>query len=287
MSDLGGFACSPSEDQWDEFDRATAIEMMSEWSHEDVRAALDKMSDHIQEWQGVPIPLGEDLPLVLTEGHPLAGLFGRKAAQESDVEIQLVPDSHYAEHEAAFTCTTDDVRDDERVVNEWYSRKRQCKVIVFQRAGRAFCCTVPVSPDRSMDRLDLWIKTIGASDAWDLDAEYTARDTLRAMLTERQWRHYDLTGCFLEQSTRSGLTYVFRRLRPTLALTFKDRRGRECVRCLAVLCMHPIGYYDRTWGGAMTPTDDVLSHLIWMRGDEANYWKNANQHEPSSPEAGI
>lgn len=252
-----------------------------------LRFLCDQLSDHIAEWQGVPIPLGDDMPLVLADGHPLRELYRMKAEQLSDVDIALVPDSRFAEHEALFTCTTEDVRDDERVVNEWYCRKRQCKVIVFQRAGRAFCVTVPVSPDHSMDRLDFWLTTIGASDAWDLDAEHRAREMLRSMLSERQWRHYDLTGCFFETSPRSGVSYVFRRLRPTIALVYRDRRGRECVRCLAVLCLHPIGYYQRTWGGCLVPTDDVIAHLTWMRGDEARYWGAANQHDPRTPEAGL
>lgn len=138
-----------------------------------------------------------------------------------------------------------------------------------------------------MDRLDLWLKTMGACDAWDLDAEHRARDTLRAMLTERQWMHYDMCGSFFETSPRSRLTYVFRRLRPTIALSFRGRDGREWVRCLAVLCLHPIGYYARSWAGCMVPSDDVIAHLSWMRGDEAGFWRQANQHDPASPEAGL
>jgi hypothetical protein len=37
----------------------------------------------------------------------------------------------------------------------------------------------------------------------------------------------------------------------------------------------------------MTPTDDVIAHLLLMRGDEAEYWGQANQHRPESPEAGL
>ena len=33
--------------------------------------------------------------------------------------------------------------------------------------------------------------------------------------------------------------------------------------------------------------DDVIAHLTLMRADEAGYWKAANQHQPSSPEAGL
>lgn len=34
----------------------------------------------------------------------------------------------------------------------------------------------------------------------------------------------------------------------------------------------------------MVPTDDIIAHLIMMRGDERSYWSKANQH---APEAGL
>jgi hypothetical protein len=93
-----------------------------------------------------------------------------------------------------------------------------------------------------------------------------------------------LTGMFVERSRRSGISYVFRKLRPTLALKAgkDDRMG-----LLAALCMHPIGYYDGSWAGAMCPTDDVIAHLMLMRGDEHMFWRRANQHPAWSQEAGI
>ena len=140
-----------------------------------------------------------------------------------------------------------------------------------------------------MDRLTFWLHTLGASDAWDVEAEAKARVKLRGMLSERQWRHYDLTGTFLETSKRSGVMYMFRRSRPTIALTLRGRDGKtaEWVRCLAVLCMHPIGYYQRTWAGCLVPSDDVIAHLLLCRHDEAGYWGQCNQHGSTSPEAGL
>lgn len=252
---------------------------MIEW--DELRARCDLLSDAIEEWQGVPIPLGEDMPLVLNDRHPLHGFY-ESMNSAGGVELEVVRDPRFDEHEKVGNPS-----DEERIVNSWYSRKGQCRVLVYQRSGRAFVVTVPKSPDRSMERLGFWLQTIGAADAWDLDAEHRARDTLRAMLTDRQWRHYDLTGSFFETSDRSRLTYVFRRLRPTIALTPRGRGGNDEMCCLAVLCLHPIGYYARTWGGCLVPTDDVIAHLTWMRGDEAGYWGAANQHDRSSPEAGL
>ena len=248
-------------------------QLAGRWTWAESRAWIDALSDHVGDWQGIPIPLGEDQPLVLAPGHPLREFFA--SIDQADMETVNI-------------VAAEDVPDDEEIVNYWFCRVRNIGVYVARSKGRYYAVTVPVSPDRSMDRLTFWLQTLGCADAWDLKAEQRARDTLRAMLSDRQWMHYDLTGTFLETSPRSRITYMFRRLRPTIALTPRGRDGRETsMRCIAVLCMHPIGLYDRSWGGCMVPTDDVMAHLTMMRGDEAFLWRKANQHKPSSPEAGI
>jgi len=111
---------------------------------------------------------------------------------------------------------------------------------------------------------------------------------LAGLLTDHQMCQYFLTGSFLETSKRSRVSYMFRRLRPTVAMTPRGQdASRDVMRCLAVLCLHPIGYYEGTWAGAMTPTDDVIAHLLLMRGDEPGFWRQANQHAPWTPEAGL
>lgn len=37
----------------------------------------------------------------------------------------------------------------------------------------------------------------------------------------------------------------------------------------------------------MVPTDDVIAHLLLMRGDERLFWRRANQHHPLDPESGL
>lgn len=241
----------------------------SNWTQEDVRDFHDVLSEWSQDWQGVPVSLGPDMPVTVTPSHPLYEFFRGETER---------------------TCTVHDVREDERIVNSWWSRKRQANVYVIDRGGKRSAFIDYVSPDRSMDRLNFWMRTIGACDAWHLDAEMRARDTLRAMLTPRQWGHYEFTGSFIESSPRSGLTYIFRRLRPTVVLSPRwpwFRRQPDVMRVLAALCLHPIGYYSQTWAGCMVPSDDVIAHLAWMRGDEAGFWRHANQHDLSSPEAGL
>lgn len=242
---------------------------------QDVRKGVDRLSDQKEEWEGIPIPL-PGIPLRLREGHDMreaSALFDRAT---NDVEIEI-------------TCGGGDIREDEFIRNVWYSKRLQCKVYVYQQGDKVFLAKEFASHDLCMERLNLWLQTLGASDAWDEDAEARAREKLRGMLTERQWRHYDLTGSFLEKSPRSQLTYMFRRLRPTVVMSPRHKPGSltDSMLCIAVLCMHPIGYYDRSWGGCMVPSDDVIAHLSWMRGDEAGYWGQANQHQSWHPEAGL
>lgn len=242
------------------------------WSYEDLRAYLDFASDQRQEWQGIPVPIAE-LPLRLHDRHPLADLY---RGIDGD-EIRVVVGGPA-------------VDEDEEIINEWFSQKLNATVVVFRTkpSGRRFAVKIPPAPDGSMDRLKLWINTIGASDAWDLDAEVKAMEKLGGLLSARQRRHYFLTGSFFETSERSRLTYVFRRLRPTIALSPRwHRPDIDEMRCLAVLCLHPIGYYHESWGGCMVPSDDVIAHLLAMRADEAYFWRCANQHAAWRPEAGL
>jgi hypothetical protein len=251
------------------------------WSHGRVRAMFDEMSDYQFEWQGFPVPL-PDFPLVLNKRHPLRPVLDvyDYQARHRDVEIELLVGGP--------PIAADDY-EEEVIVNSWFSFKLNVTVYVVRAGTKYFALRVPRSTDGAMKRLDYWLGTIGASDAWDQQAENKARHMLRSMLTERQYRQYDLTGSFLETSERSRLTYVFRRLRPTVALTPRNKPGslNDHMRCLAVLCMHPIGYYQGSWGGCLVPTDDVIAHLTYMRGDEAGFWKEANQHESWVPEAGL
>src|SRR5204863_1453670 len=106
-----------------------------------------------------------------------------------------------------------------------------------------------------------------------------AQKKLEELIGESRYSMYALTGLFLEQSARSGVMYAFRRSRPTIAM----RGGR----LLCALCLHPIAYYEGTFAGAMCPTDEVIAHLLLMRGDEAMFWRRSNQHDCRLPEAGL
>lgn len=239
-----------------------------------MRQAMEAWGDHVGEWQGIPVPL-PDFRLRLCPGHPLAGKIA--AAEEIIRDRDLRPDAP---------------RDDsgDVVVNRWFSHSRNAWIWLVRnaRTGRHEAFVEPVAPDQSMSRLTFALNTIGAAAAWTVRAEATAMEKLAGLLTDHQMCQYFLTGSFLETSKRSRVSYMFRRLRPTVAMTPRGQdASRDVMRCLAVLCLHPIGYYEGTWAGAMTPTDDVIAHLLLMRGDEPGFWRQANQHAPWTPEAGL
>lgn len=118
-----------------------------------------------------------------------------------------------------------------------------------------------------------------ASVAYSTEAELKALEWLQSLVTPRQFAAYLTVGMFIEQGPRSQATYVFRRARPTLVV-----RGR---RILAGLCMHPQAYYHNSFCGTLTPTDDVVTHLVHMRSDEHFFWRKSGIHAPWEPECGV
>jgi len=234
---------------------------------------MDAYGDRISEWQGVPVPVPE-LRIQLSKDHPLAG------------KVRQAERILYPPEPASRACRDDEGR--YALVNQWFSYSRQHTVYLLrdQATGRTRAVTEPVSA--SMTRLKFALQTLGASAAWTLDAEANALTKLAGLLTAHQARTYMLTGSFLETSKRSRVTYLFRKLRPTVAMTPRNTNPlNDSMRCLAVLCLHPVGFYQDTWAGCMTPTDDVIAVLLLMRGDEPGFWRQANQHDAWSPQAGL
>lgn len=169
--------------------------------------------------------------------------------------------------------------DEYKVRNTFNSAWKRSDIVVFEESdGRIRCGAVP-----TVHHLEQDLRTLGCADAWGIEQESAALDLLGTLVRHRQFRQYILTGMFLETSPRSGVTYLFRRLKPTVAMHVV--KGKMRIMC--ALCLHPIAYYAGSWGGAMTPTDDVVAHLSLMRGDEPLYWRRANQHAAWRPEAGL
>lgn len=131
------------------------------------------------------------------------------------------------------------------------------------------------------DRMLFLVETASVSVVWSLKAEARANKKLRSLIDSYQYHCYRTLGYFIEVSKRSGVCYVFRRAKPTLAIRM------DAQKILAGLCLHSVGFYDGTFAGALVPTDDVIAHLLLMRADEHGFWKKSNQHAPDKPNCAV
>ena len=227
---------------------------------EGIRQAIIEIAGKDGEWAGYPLPV-EHAELVIEPRHPLQTLQGATLGDKP-------PEA-------------DDPADTRKVVNHWRDRRGWNVYIMQDENGRATGGVVPCNVATA--RAEFILETLGASQAWSVRAEFTAMARLKTLVSTAAFRYYILTGTFLETSQRSRVTYLFRKGRPTLALASRD----NYTRVLAALCLHPIGYYKNTYAGSMVPTDDLIAHLVMMRGDERKYWAKCNQHDPKMPEAGV
>jgi hypothetical protein len=238
----------------------TVEEMESFDSHAEVRDRLRRLAMAAGEWAGVPLPL-TDLPLVMEPTYPAAAAIERMGAKNEPAE-----DWSGFERRGAF-----------------WSMHRRGLILIWRVKSEGPNAPVQWGFVPGFHHLNHDLQTVGASFAWGIRQEARAQKLLAEKLTHHQFKQYLLTGMFLETSKHSGVTYLFRRLRPTVAL--KARNNSMHVLC--ALCCHPIGYYSGSFGGAMCPTDDVIAHLMLMRGDEHMFWKRSNQHRAYRPEAAL
>jgi hypothetical protein len=223
-----------------------------------LRNGLRRIATEQKHWAGIPIPV-TDMPLTIEPSYPNAKMLMEINAKDPEPADD----------------TTGVVK-----LNCFWSKTRRADVYIWNEPdGRLQWGTEP-----GYNRLGMAIQTLGASVAWGVEQEAKAVQTLAGLLSHHRFKQYMLTGMFLETSVRSGVMYLFRRLRPTIAIRLEENRTP---RILCALCLHPIGYYSGTWAGAMAPSDDVIAHLMLMRGDEAMFWRRANQIAPHRPEAGI
>ena len=224
-----------------------------------LRNGLRRVAERDGEWAGIPMVI-EERKLVIEPNYPHAAAFMAMSGPPEEESPQA---------------------DDIEIRNVFWSTERRAEVAVLKMQDGKVRCIVQRQPH--MRRLEHELASLDVSDVWGIEQESKAIYTLASMLRHRQFKQYLLTGMFCERSERSGVHYVFRKLRPTIALSTKT--GKTKVLC--TLCLHPIAYYEDSWCGAMCPTDDVIAHLALMRGDEAMFWRRANQHPHYRPEAGI
>lgn len=235
-----------------------------------LRNALRLIAKDKGEWAGIPMPLG-GAPLVIEPSYPHA----KELMQITEEAGNSSPET---EDYSGWTF-----------VNSWYAKHRGGEIIVYRNPDGRADWGLSYSPHHG----GLELSTLGAADAWGIEQEVRAIQLLGKQLRHRQFKQYLLTGMFIEKSRRSGLHYLFRKLRPTVAMSERTRGfrlsgpERPDMRILCCLCLHPIGHYANSWAGAMCPTDDILAHLMLMRGDEPMFWRRANQIPPWRPSAGL
>jgi hypothetical protein len=216
------------------------------------------------EWCGIPMPV-EGLSIEVEDKNPWA---------EKIHELGRI-----VNEPASFACSQETM--DTTIINSWYSRSQQCTISVVDINGKRGVVRHNYDLGR---RSDFMMHQLMATTAWHVEAEQTAQRSLEKLIKPHLFAAYQLTGAFLETSARSRLIYVFRRGRPTLVFS---RNADGFLSILTALCLHPIGYYRESFAGSLTPTDDVIAHLLLMRGDEHLYWRRANQHPPYMAEAGL
>lgn len=215
------------------------------------------------EWAGAPLPI-EQFELTVARRYSLRGLEGATTAEkEPEPDNEPAPDI--------------------KLINSWWSWRKKSWVYLIEENGRRTAFPHDTE-DCYLYRFNRILKSIDVTTVQDHQAELTARDKLKSLISDHLFAMYVLQDCFLETSKRSGITYLFRKSRPTLAISW---HGRKNPSVIAALCMHPIGYYVDSFYGAMVPTDEVISHLLLMRADEHRYWRTANQHAPWCWQSGI
>ena len=215
---------------------------------------LAKIAEGGKEYCGIPYPIkGEQM--ILEQRHPAAECYNKPTS-------------------------TEEILENHSIRNVFYSTKERCDIVIYEENDKIEWGKIWAGHHIKMD-----FSTMGCSVAWSMESEVKALETLREKLPKHIFEMYFLTGMFIETSKRSGVTYIFRKLRPTVAL--RPNRKDDDMQILCCLCLHPIGYYAETWAGGMCPTDDVLAHLLLMRADEKMYWRRANQISAHRPNAGL
>jgi hypothetical protein len=235
-----------------------------------MRNAIREIAETRGEWAGLPMIL-EDQELTIEPTHPYAERLTQAGAKAAALAVTREED----EMSGVLPPSSAKLR------NVFWSWHYRAPVAIMQEESGKIIW----GPLQTPQQLGMQLQTLGASDAWGIEQESNAVKLLGTFVRHRQFKQYMMTGMFLEKSERSGVHYLFRRLRPTVALAASPGGGD--MRMLCALCLHPIAYYSGSHAGAMCPTDEVIAHLMLMRADEHMFWRRANQHAPYRKEAAV
>jgi len=208
-------------------------------------------------------------------------LFGRPMPSLTDMNHPLVVANRVPGKEKTESFGREIFKDtkDTKYVNSWDVMGHE--VIVCRDNEGLFAVRMPHAHWRLKNLMQSSVLRFGAV-TWK--AEVKAMQRLACYVSDPQYTTYVLNGNFIETSKRSGIKYLFRKGAPTLAL---KPDGEESMKCIAALCLHPLGYYEGTSAGCMTPSDEVIAHLVMMRGDEHFFWRKANQHRSWDARSGV
>lgn len=243
-----------------------------------IRRGLEKIAINEKEWAGLPMA-HDYLRLIVEPRYPFPGLNGFRYRSDDD-EDEFDREAFERLKRTMWKGQNEDRKIE--LINMWISGGYKILVWRWQDDSRVRCTKMPVR--REQLSMSLQLNTMGASEVWSMEAELNAMVTLKGLVRKHNYHQYVMTGTFVELSKRSGLFYVFRRCRPTLVAS--PRFGQH-VKPIAALCLHPIGFYERSFAGCMVPTDDVIAHLLMMRGDERLFWAKANHHPLDEPTSGL
>jgi len=163
----------------------------------------------------------------------------------------------------------------------WKGRRGTVEILKHWKTGHVIKL---FTPDLGEERVYATLETTVVLRKYgQAHAELVARQGLEEVLSEGQRRELLLSDAFVEVG-RSGVHYLIRRNRPTLAYR---KLGDEHYRPLCALCLHPLLYYDQTWAGGMPPSDEMLVHLMLIRADEHLLWRKANQIDVREWNSGL
>lgn len=212
-------------------------------------------------------PLGFDRFNITTDQPELAGLI-----KDVNPEPNFVLDGEFV------SANGENVK----IHRSWYTSRpwkgKYGKVVVLKREHLDRTATYKIlflAVGPANQRLEITLETLSALKSGTLaEAEIKAQERLFSSLSEHQIDLYIIGGGFIEIG-KSGVVYVLRKNRPTLALRVDEDQTHFTPLC--ALCLHPVGYYTGTWAGILPPSDEVLAHLLMIRASEHFFWKKANQ----------
>lgn len=251
-------------------------------SSEQMYDEINAIAEQYGSEYGIPIPATGEMQrnhLVMAPGVPLSHIIdgNQLMAQENERRQRMQRGHQEAAQEIIDSGIT--VRNSWRVVGD------HTVTVIDTMEG-------PYALPRygAVQKLAKLMNTLGTriESHMTVEAEMKARESLKAKVNEAQWRSYVLNDCFLERSERSDIHYLFRKGYPTIALSFHGEDAQQSGgRALAALCLHPMGFFQYTHAGLMTPTDEVICHLLLMRADERRFWAKSGQWSVTDTRSGI